>query len=220
MNFADTILTENLEPLRQRLLHHPLWTGIEAGTLVRERLRLFALQDWWLVREAYRLDALAIAASSDLESQELLIAKLLPKVGGYKLLLRFGEALGLSRADFDAVEPLAGCMALTNFFYWMLAYGSPGEKLAAVGASEDIFIQICLRVGPALMRNYGLSAEQVEFFTAHEEIGAHVTPVDQKLLARYSTLTDRQLITRAVRLSHEFELMFYDTIMGQPLGNT
>jgi pyrroloquinoline-quinone synthase len=220
MSFADTILTENLEPLRQRLLHHPLWTDIEAGTLERERLRLFALQDWWLVREAYRLDALAIAASSDLESQELLIAKLLPKVGGYKLLLRFGEALGLSRADFDAVEPLAGCMALTNFFYWMLAYGSPGEKLAAVSASEDIFIQICLRVGPALMRNYGLSAEQVEFFTAHEEIGTHVTPVDQMLLSRYSTLTDRQLITRAVRLSHEFELMFYDTIMEAPPGNT
>jgi thiaminase/transcriptional activator TenA len=63
------------------------------------------------------------------------------------------------------------------------------------------------------MRNYSLSAEQVEFFTAHEEIGTHVKPVDQMLLARYSTLTDRQLITRAVRLSHEFELMFYDTIM-------
>ncbi|HJT54983.1 MAG TPA: iron-containing redox enzyme family protein [Ktedonobacteraceae bacterium] len=213
MSFADTILTENIEPLRQKLLYHPLWQGIETGTLKRERLRLFALQDWWLVREAYRLDALAIAASPDLEVQELLIAKLVPKVGGHGLLLRFGGALGLSRADFDAVEPLAGCMALTNFFYWMLAYGSAGEKLAAVGASEDIFIQICLRVGPALMRNYGLTAEQVEFFTAHEEIGTHVTPVDQMLLARYDTLADRQLITRAVRLSHEYELMFYDTVL-------
>ena len=218
MSFADTILTENIEPLRQKLLYHPLWQGIEAGTLERERLRLFALQDWWLVREAYRLDALAIATSPHLEVQELLIAKLVPKVGGYRLLLRFGEALGLSRADFDAVEPLAGCMALTNFFYWMLAYGSPAEKLAAVGASEDIFIQICLRVGPALVRNYGLSAEQVEFFTAHEEIGTHVTPVDQMLLARYGSLADRQLITRAVRLSHEYELMFYDTVFTANLS--
>ncbi|HEX6477710.1 MAG TPA: iron-containing redox enzyme family protein [Ktedonobacteraceae bacterium] len=218
MSFADTILTENLDPLRQRLLYHPLWTAIEAGTLERERLRLFALQDWWLVREAYRLDALAIAASPGLEVQELLIAKLVPKVGAYKLLLRFGEALGLSGADFDAVEPLAGCMALTNFFYWMLTYGSPREKLAAVSASEDIFIQICLRIGPALMRNYGLSAEQVEFFTAHEEIGAHVTPVDQMLLAGYNSLADRHLITRAVRLSHEFELMFYDTVLAANLS--
>ncbi len=214
MSFADTILTENVEPLRQRLLFHPLWAGIEAGTLEQSRLRLFALQDWWLVREAYRLDALGIAAASDLEVQELLLAKLMTKLGGYKLLLRFGEALGLSRTDFDAVEPLAGCMALTNFFYWMLAYGTPGEKLAAVSASEDIFIQICARIGPALMRNYGLNAEQVEFFTAHEEIGTCVAPVDDMLLARYNTPADRGLITRAVRLSHEFEVMFYDTVMN------
>ena len=217
MSFADTILTENLELLRQRLLYHPLWMAIEQGTLERERLRVFALQDWWLVREAYRLDALAVAAVSELEVQELLLAKLMPKIGGYKLLLRFGAALGLSRADFDAVEPLAGCMALTNFFYWMLAYGNPGEKLAAVSASEDIFIQICARVGPALLRNYGMSAEQIEFFTAHDEIGAHVAPVDEALLARYVTPAERQAITRAVRLSHEYELMFYDTIMATPL---
>jgi len=208
MSFADALLTENLRPLRERLLWHPLWAGIEAGTLERERLVLFALQDWWLVREAYRLDALAIATAPDLEVQELLLAKLLPKVGGYRLLLRFGEALGLTRADFDAIEPLAGCMALTNFFYWTLAYGSPGEKLAAVSASEDIFIQICARVGPALMRNYGLDAEQVTFFTTHDRIGEQVTPVDEALLARYDTPSERRLITRAVRLSHEFELLF------------
>lgn len=214
MSFADALLIEDMQPLRQKLLYHPLWTGIEQGTVTREQLRRFALQDWWLVREAYRLDALAIAAATDLETQELLIAKLQPKVGGYQHLWRFGAAFGLTRADFDTVEPLAGCMALTTFFYWMLAYGSPAEKLAAVSASEDIFIQICLRIAPALQRHYGLSAEEVLFFTAHEQIGEHVTPVDEALLARYQSAADRRQITRAVRLSHEFELMFYDTIIA------
>ena len=129
MSFADHMLTENLEPLRQRLLDHPLWKGIEQGTLPRETLRIFALQDWWLVREAYRLDALAVVGMPDLEMQELLLTKLLPKIGAYKLLLSFGEALGLTQAEFDKVEPLAGCMALTNYFYWMLAYGSLDEFL-------------------------------------------------------------------------------------------
>src|SRR5205809_2358537 len=214
MSFADHILTENLDSLRQRLLYHSLWTGIEQGSLPREILRVFALQDWWLVREAYRLDALAVAGMPDLDLQELLLAKLVPKIGGYHLLLRFGEALGLARADFDAVEPLAGCMALTNFFYWMLAFGTTPEKIAAVSASEDIFIQICARICPALMRRYGMSAEQVAFFTVHEEIGVKVTPIDALLLARYDTPEDRQRITRAVRLSHEFELLFYDTVMA------
>src|SRR5947209_7051021 len=216
MSFADTLLTENLDPLRQRLLFHPLWVGIEQGTLPRETLCVFTLQDWWLVREAYRLDALAIAGMPHLDLQDLLLAKLVPKIEGYRLLLRFGQALGLSRADFDAVEPLAGCMALTTFFYWMLAYGSVPEKIAAVSASEDIFVQICVRVGPALMRNYALSAEQVAFFTAHEKIGEQIMPIDALVLARYDTAEDRQRITRAVRLSHEFELLFYDTVMAAP----
>src|ERR1700736_2468999 len=136
MSFAESMLTEDLEPLRQRLRFHPLWTGIEQGTLPQETLRVFALQDWWLVREAYRLDALAVAAMPDLDLQDLLLAKLVPKIGGYRRLLSFGEALGLSRADFDTVEPLTGCMALTTFFYWMLAYGSVPKKIAAVGANR------------------------------------------------------------------------------------
>ena len=218
MSFADGFLTENLESLRQLLLFHPLWTGIEEGTISRETLRIFALQDWWLVREAYRLDALAVAGMPDLDLQELLLAKLVPKIGGYQLLLRFGEALGLARADFDAVEPLAGCMALTNFFYWMLAFGTTPEKIASVSASEDIFIQVCARISPALIREYSMSEEQVAFFTLHEEIGVQVTPIDDLLLSRYNTPEDRQRITRAVRLSHEFELLFYDTVMKSTLS--
>jgi pyrroloquinoline-quinone synthase len=217
LSFADSIVTPDITVLRERLLSHPLWQHIEQGTLPVERLRIFALQDWWLVREAYRLDALAIANTSDLDVQELLINKLTPKVGGYRLLLRFGEALGLSQADFDTVEPLAGCMALTNFFYYMLAYGMPEEKLASVSASEDIFVQICARIAPALMQYYHLSKEQIEFFSAHDQIGQQVTPVDDALLARYITVEQQQHIRRAIHLSHEFELMFYDTVLHTPL---
>lgn len=214
MYFAETLLTEDLTPLRQRLLAHTLWEQIEVGTLPRERLRLFALQDWWLVRDAYRLDALAIASTPDLDMQELLMRKLQAKVGGYRLLYTFGEALGLTRQDFDTVEPLAGCMALTNFFYWELAYGQPEEKLAAVSASEDVFTAICLRIAPALMRNYQLTEEQVAFFSAHKEIATQVQPVDEHILQRYNQPEQRRRITRTIRLSYEFEAMFYDAIVA------
>lgn len=172
------------------------------------------------MREAYRLDALAVAGMPDLDLQDLLLAKLVPKIGGYRKLLRFGEAMGLSRTDFDAVEPLAGCIALTTFFYWMQAYGSVPEKIAAVSASEDIFIQICARICSALMRNYAMSAEQIAFFSAHKEIGEKVMPIDALLLARYDTPEDRQRITSAVRLSHEFELQFYETVRAPTHSET
>lgn len=214
MGFADQFVTPEIINLRQRILQHPLWQGIREGTVSRHTLQVFALQDYWLVREAYRLDALAIATAPDLTLQEHLIAKLQPKVGGHLLLVRFGEALGLGQKDFDSVEPLAGCMALTNFFYWMLAYGAPSEKLAAVGASEAIFVELCKTVGPDLRHSYNLRAEDVEFFTAHDVLADKIAPIEDQLLAKYvTTEPERQGISRAIKLSHEFELMFYDTVL-------
>jgi Putative transcription activator len=218
-NFAATLLTENLDSLRQKIVDHPLWTEIEQGRLPIERLRLFALQDAFLVKQMYRLDAMAIAGEDDIEAQLLLIQKLVPKVGGHDILMRFGEAVGLRREDFEEIEPLAGCMALLNYFCWMLSYGTHGERLAAISASEDIFIKICLRIAPSLIKHYGLTEEQVFFFSWQKGLEEHVTPIDQQLLQRYNDPADRIKITRAVRLSYEYELMFYDTILNTPLHN-
>jgi pyrroloquinoline-quinone synthase len=218
MTFLDALITQATGSLRARILEHPLWSGIEDGTLEKERLALFALQDWLIVRDAYRLDGMAIAAAApDHVLQELLIDKLVAKKGCHELLIRFGEAVGLSRSAFEDVEPVAGCQALVSFFYWMLTTGTPLEWLAAVGASEAIFAQICLRIQPALMQRYGLSAAQVEFFTAHDVIGERVEPVDRLLNERATTAHDQAMIARAVRLSHEYEIMFYDAILQHPL---
>ena len=52
-----------------------------------------------------------------------------------------------------------------------------------------------------------MSVEEIAFFAAHDEIGETVTPINALLLARYDTLKVRQCITRAVRLSHDFEVL-------------
>src|SRR5260370_12271728 len=107
-------------------------------------------------------------------------------------------------------------MALTSFFYWMLADGSAPEKVAAVSESLDIFTQICARVGPALVLKYGMSAEQVAFFTVHEDIGTKVTPIDALLLAPYDTPEDHHPITRALHLPPDFKFFSIHTIMTPP----
>lgn len=43
MSFADNIVPDAVQELRQRLLYHPLRQHIEDGTLEKARLRLFAL---------------------------------------------------------------------------------------------------------------------------------------------------------------------------------
>ena len=214
MGFAEIFVTPEINDLRNRILNHSLWKGIAEGSISRTTLQTFALQDYWLVREAYRLDAMAIASASDMKLQEHLIAKLQPKVGGHLLLTRFGKAIGLNQTDFDQVEPLAGCMALTNFFFWILAFGTPGEKLAAVGASEAIFVEICSNIHLDLIQQYGLTAEDVEFFTAHDVLGGKIAPIEDEILLRYATIDEsKKLVSRAIKLSHEYELLFYDTVL-------
>ncbi|MBX5449415.1 hypothetical protein [Thermogemmatispora sp.] len=224
MKWFDQVLTTEssqraeLQALRERLLYHPFWRGIEAGTLVRERLGLFALQDWLIVRDAYRLDGLAIArAAPDLELQEMLIDKLAAKKGGPELLMRFGEAVGLPRAAFSQVVPLAGCQALLNFFYWILETGSPEEWLVAVGASEEVFTQLCLRVYPSLMSHYGLNASQVAFFSAHRAVGERVTPLEHWLSKQRLGPPEQQRLMRVLRLSYEYEIQFYNALLEAPL---
>jgi pyrroloquinoline-quinone synthase len=63
----------------------------------------------------------------------------------------------------------------------------------------------------------GMSAEQVAFFASYDERGAKLTPTDEILLARSHTPEDHKRIIRAVRLSHEFEILFYETVMAATL---
>ncbi|WP_069804175.1 iron-containing redox enzyme family protein [Thermogemmatispora onikobensis] len=224
MVWFDQLLTPELRGLRERILHHPFWSGIEAGTLARERLGLFALQDWLIVRDAYRLDGLAIArAAPHLELQEILIEKLAAKKGGPELLLRFGTGVGVPRTAFAQVEPLAACQALLNFFYWILGTGTPLEWLAAVGASEEVFARLCLRVYPALMRHYNLEASQVAFFSAHLAISEQLeqlTPLERWLNRQDPELAERQRLVRVMRLSYQYELQFYDAVLQAPLASS
>ncbi|MBE3567743.1 MAG: iron-containing redox enzyme family protein [Thermogemmatispora sp.] len=221
MVWFDQLLTPELRSLRERILHHPFWSGIETGTLARERLGLFALQDWLIVRDAYRLDGLAIArAAPNLELQEMLIDKLAAKKGGPELLLRFGAAVGVPRAAFAQVEPLAACLALLNFFYWMVETATPVEWLVAVGASDEVFARLCLRVYPALMRHYNLEASQVAFFSAHLAISERLTPLERWLSERHFEPAERQRLTQVIRLSHQYEIQFYDAVLQAPLASS
>jgi hypothetical protein len=68
--------------------------------------------------------------------------------------------------------------------------------------------------GPGLISTYGLSADKIAFFAAHEARGEKVPPINVFLLARSDTLKDYQRITRALRLSYQFEVMFYGAVMA------
>jgi pyrroloquinoline-quinone synthase len=220
----DVLLGDDYSGERKALIQHPLWEGLERGVASLEQLRVFALQDHWLVGHSLQLEALLLAHATDEPARELLANKLSSKqvfTVGDGNLLRFGQALGLSQDDFERVEPLPGCAALTTHFYYALARDGFLGMLTAITVSESVFIAICDRAGPALQRQFGLSSDEVAFFTLHDALK---DPVDhlEALLARLATTAEaRALVKRAAHRSFGFEKLFYDTIyaVGHPVGH-
>ena len=210
--FLAGLTTRDLRPKQEALLNHPLWAGVETRTTTREQLARFALQDSFLIREIYRLDSLAVAKAPTVEAADALLAKLTPKSGALEMLLRFGAAVGLARADFDEAEPLAPCLALTAQFYYHLARSSFAETVACIGASETIFLEICGRID-APLRRYGFSDEALEFFSFHEALESAERATTELLRPLVRTDADRAAVTRAADLCYDFEKLFYDAVL-------
>jgi pyrroloquinoline-quinone synthase len=212
----DTLLGGDYSSEREALIHHPLWESLERGDASLEQLRAFALQDHWLVTHSLQLEALLLAHATDEAARELLASKLSSKqvfTVGDGNLLRFGKALGLSQDDFENVEPLPGCAALTTHFYYALARDGFLGMLTAITVSESVFIAICDRAGPALQRQLGLSSDDVAFFTLHDALKDPVDKLEAQLISRLANTPEaRALVKRAAHRSFGFEKLFYDTI--------
>ena len=212
----DALLGDDYSSERKALIHHPLWESLERGEARLEQLRAFALQDHWLVTHSLQLEALLLAHATDEAARELLAGKLSSKqvfTVGDGNLLRFGKALGLSSTDFENIEALPGCAALTAHFYYALARDGFLGMLTAITVSESVFIAICDRAGPALQRQFGLSDADVAFFTLHDALKGPVDNLEAQLIARLANTEDaRALVRRAAQRSFGFEKLFYDTI--------
>jgi pyrroloquinoline-quinone synthase len=212
----DALLGDDYSRTRKALIHHPLWEALEHGQASLEQLRVFALQDHWLVGHALQLEALLLSHATDESARELLASKLSSKqvfTVGDGNLLRFGKAIGLSKNDFENVEPLPGCAALTTHFYYALERDGFLGMLTAITVSESVFIAICDRAGPALQRQLGLNSDDVAFFTLHDALKNPVDHLEAQLIARLANTDEaRALVKRAAQRAFGFEKLFYDTI--------
>lgn len=207
---TSSVLSEpTLLATRQRLLQHPLWQAILSGNATQEQLRTFALQDYWLVEHSPSLEKLLLEHAPE-ELHSLFHEKILTKEHAEHPLVSFGAAFGLSEQDFLNVEPLAGCAALTMNFYHAFYTGGFAALLASVSASESVFIELCGLAAPALRQHYGLSEEQVTFFSFHDEL----IPAVEAQQAYLSQLPEQAALQKTVALTYRCEALFYDTVYG------
>ena len=156
---------------------HPLWLEIADGTLTRGQLKLFAVQFFLQVREFPRAVS-ARHANCPFPEERMALAESVyeeetGRISGCnqphpELFIRFGEALGLRRAELVEGRPLPATRALIDWFELSTKQRSFIEAAAAINLAAEG--QVPGAFGPMarrLQQHYGLGKEAVAFWDVH-----------------------------------------------------
>ena len=210
---------------RRTFGRHPLWLEIADGKLARGQLKLFAVQFFLQVREFPRaVSAMHANCPFPEERRELAESVYEEETGRLsgsdqphpELFIRFGEALGLKRAELVEGRPLPATRALIDWFELSTKQRSFIEAAAAINLAAEG--QVPGAFGPMarrLQENYGLSREAVEFWDVHEIADAEHSGVGDHIVVRHATDAAIQARVRdALQHSLDAWWLFFDGIQA------
>lgn len=210
-------IRNDLRPLEERILRHPYLEALDTGRVARERLRIFAGQQYHIVASDLRSIATLLSREGNLPNQSYLLGLLQVENTALEGLARFAQALGIAREELRAAEPIPAAFAYCAFVAWLALYGSAAELAAGFAVNFAAWGGNCGRMSVALRANYGFSAEALGFFDSF----ANLRPVDDTALGVIQAGLDRgiapSLLERAARLLQGYEMMYWDS-MGEAAG--
>jgi pyrroloquinoline-quinone synthase len=202
---------------------HPLWHEIADGKLSRAQLQRFAVQFFLQVREFPRAVSAMHANCPFLEERRELAESVYEEETGRlsgcnqphpELFIRFGEAVGLARAEMIDGRPLPATRALIDWFELSTKQRSFIEAAAAINLAAEG--QVPGAFGPLarrLQQHYGLSREAVEFWDVHEMADAEHSDVGDHIVVRHATDAATQARVRdALQHSLDAWWQFFDGI--------
>jgi pyrroloquinoline-quinone synthase len=204
---------------------HPLWLAIADGKLARPQLKCFAVQFFLQVREFPRavsaMHANCPFPDVRMELAESVYEEETGRISGCntphpELFLRFGEAVGLARAEMIDGQPLPATRALIDWFELSSKQRSFIEAAAAMNLAAEG--QVPGAFGPMarrLEKNYGLSRQAVEFWDVHEMADAEHSQVGDHIVVRHATDAATQARVRdALQHSLDAWWQFFDGIQA------
>jgi pyrroloquinoline-quinone synthase len=204
---------------------HPLWLAIADGKLRREQLKLFAVQFFLQVREFPRAVS-AMHANCPFPEERMALAESIyeeetGRISGCnqphpEIFIRFGEAIGLARAEMVEGKPLPATRALIDWFELSTKQRSFIEAAAAMNLAAEG--QVSGAFGPMarkLQEHYGLSREAVAFWDVHELADAEHSAVGDNIVVRHARDAATQARVRdALHHSLDAWWQFFDGIQA------
>jgi len=216
MSDARQLITEiysDLKPLEHAITNHPYLRAIEEGrAIAREQLRVFAGQQYHIIRSDLRSIALLVSRHGALPSRDFLFSLLQGEAAALKALHLFATDLGLSPGELEAVEPIPAAHAYCTFVAWLALYGSDAELAGAFLVNFAAWDANCGRMRQALHDKYNFPDSALAFF----DLFANMPPFESEAIQVVQSGLDRGvspgLIRRAARLLQGYELMYWEAM--------
>ena len=210
-------LTEELEPLGNRMRNHPIVEDVEAGTASRELIRGFTKEFLPIVRGTYRRMAMRLqnAAFHDYHLQMKLLKECEEEVFHTPMYLKWCTAIGMKVPE-DLIDEMF--IPETYAFVLLLDSSSAGratleetcgrvfeadvawdgfnnysqqsslvQTIAISGLALRGFPVASDRLRDGFKEHYGYTDEQVEFWTEHGTVDMEHAEMGVDIIDRYAT---------------------------------
>ena len=173
--FVALIRAECVGPGRG-MQDHPVVLAMEDGSATVAQLQLFTEQFYFHIsRMLPWIGAIYVRCPHE-DVRTALVKNLAEECTGYQsgtaahpdLLLQFGEALGMDADVIRCGEQMTEGRRLTEYFEFMGLCREWYVPLSAIGIGLESFVPDTFRrVVAAMKKNYGLTDEQLVFWTMH-----------------------------------------------------
>ena len=188
------------------LAKSPFIRGVAEGTLTRQQLKGWALQDYVYRRHVPQLAATRFTKCTDPTIRAELFETLIEEgtgavtgsAGHIQLFFDLAEALGASRAELEAAEPLPESAA---HVYWaeLILHTRPWfVALSAQLAGEGQVPDYAGLLVDGLRKHYGLDDRGIRFWAVHLEADKEHGGTVERMIARYIVTDELQDEVRSV----------------------
>ncbi|HUX07163.1 MAG TPA: transcriptional regulator [Acidobacteriota bacterium] len=217
MENADRLLRKiagELRPVEEKILCHPFAPALERGEIPREKLEIFAGEQYGIITSDLRSVAHLLARAGTKATQGFFAFVLPGEQAALRNLLGFAAALGMNEETLSGYRQQAAAQAYKACMAWLALQRPHSEAAAAFLVNFPAWGQLCGRISIALKAEYGFNEEGVAFFEGFAspapEFGEKARSVIAEGLAHGD---DPAGIHAACRLLQEYELMFWDSLM-------
>jgi pyrroloquinoline quinone (PQQ) biosynthesis protein C len=212
--FVESVLQEIIRPGVERLMSSRYFSELREGKLSKKRLKGFALQHY-LSNHAINkgLAFCMVKNASNPPAYNQFVELFVEESSHPALMKRFGEALGLTDADFENEIMIFECVAHTAAIIRGMFLGSAAETRAGALVNETMVQRYSEEFDTALTKHYGIDNRARTFFTVHGKVDQEHTAMAAETIARNAnTDREKELVRVAAKNMVRFKLAKFDGI--------